>query len=155
MTNKEVKTTKESIVNKDAVAALADLLHQNNLGEIEYESNGTYIRVAVAGGATSVVPVAAPVAPAAVKVQEESKAMPAKKNTIDSPMVGVIYLRKDPNSPEFVKVGDVVSVGQVVCLIEAMKTFNPIKSPKSGRISAILVESGKPVEFGQHLFEIE
>ena len=70
-------------------------------------------------------------------------------------MVGVVYLTKDPSAPAFVKVGDTVSVGQVVCLIEAMKTYNPIKSTKSGKIAAVLVESGKPVEFGQPLFEIE
>ena len=70
-------------------------------------------------------------------------------------MVGVVYLTKDPSVPAFVKVGDTVSAGQVVCLIEAMKTYNPIKSTKSGKIVAVLVESGKPVEFGQPLFEIE
>ena len=75
-------------------------------------------------------------------------------NPIVSPMVGVVYLSKDPSSPAFVKVGDKVSVGQTVCLVEAMKTFNPIKSDKAGTITDILVESGSPVEYNQPLFNV-
>jgi acetyl-CoA carboxylase biotin carboxyl carrier protein len=67
-------------------------------------------------------------------------------------MVGTFYSAPDPDSPPFVKVGQAVGVGDVVCIIEAMKVFNEIKAEKSGRISRALVESGQPVEFGQKLF---
>lgn len=141
-------------IQKDTISELATLLHDNHLTEIEYESNGTYIRVACGQTAQNVA--VAPMAmPAPAPVAEQAAQPAPKKETIDSPMVGVVYLTKDPSAPAFVKVGDTVSAGQVVCLIEAMKTYNPIKSTKSGKIAAVLVESGKPVEFGQPLFEIE
>lgn len=142
---------------KQSIKELAELLHENNLGEIEYESNGVYIRIAGQSQNTGMVvtgnaPAPALAAPAALPVVTEA---PAKKDpTIDSPMVGVVYLSKDPSSPVFVKVGDTVSVGQTVCLIEAMKTYNPIKSTKAGKITAVLVESGSPVEYGQPLFSV-
>ena len=72
-----------------------------------------------------------------------------------SPMVGVVYLSADPNTPNYVKVGDSVKEGDIVCLIEAMKTFNPVKAHKSGTVSKILVEGGDPVEFGEPLVVIE
>lgn len=139
-------------IQKETISELATLLHDNHLTEIEYESNGTYIRVAC--GQTTQNMAVAPVAMPAPVTKQTVQSAP-KKETIDSPMVGVVYLTKDPSVPAFVKVGDTVSAGQVVCLIEAMKTYNPIKSTKSGKIVAVLVESGKPVEFGQPLFEIE
>ena len=140
-------------IQKETISELATLLHDNQLTEIEYESNGTYIRVACAQAQNVTVAPAAPVT--SMPIAEKTVRAEVKKETIDSPMVGVVYLTKDPSAPAFVKVGDTVSVGQVVCLIEAMKTYNPIKSTKSGKIAAVLVESGKPVEFGQPLFEIE
>lgn len=143
---------------KQSIKELADLLHDNNLGEIEYEANGVYIRLAaphthshmtVAGTAPVPAVSESPQLPVAASPVEQ----PAQ--TIDSPMVGVVYLAKDPSSAPFVSIGDTVSVGQTVCLVEAMKTFNPIKSTKSGKITAILVESGSPVEYGQPLFNVE
>ena len=74
--------------------------------------------------------------------------------TIDSPMVGIIYLTPKPSSPPFVKKGQKVKKGDTICLIEAMKTFNEIKSDKDGLIKDILVKNGEAVEFGQPLFEI-
>ena len=84
---------------------------------------------------------------------------PAKENssnmiTIDSPMVGIIYITPKPSSPPFVKKGQKVKKGDTICLIEAMKTFNEIKSDKDGLINDILVKNGEAVEFGQPLFEI-
>jgi len=70
-------------------------------------------------------------------------------------MVGVVYLSSDPNSANYVKIGDTVSEGDTVCLIEAMKTFNPVKAHQGGRVTKILVESGDPVEFGEPLVVIE
>ncbi len=74
--------------------------------------------------------------------------------TIDSPMVGIIYITPKPSSPPFVKKDQKVKKGDTICLIEAMKTFNEIKSDKDGLIKKILVENGEAVEFGQPLFEI-
>ena len=70
-------------------------------------------------------------------------------------MVGVVYTSSDPDSPAFVKVGDTVSEGKTLLLIEAMKVFNPILAPKAGRISQILISGGSPVEFGEPLVIIE
>ena len=78
----------------------------------------------------------------------------SNKITIDSPMVGIIYITPKPSSPPFVKKGQKVKKGDTICLIEAMKTFNEIKSDKDGLIHSILVKNGEAVEFGQPLFEI-
>lgn len=145
---------------KQSIRELAELLHENNLGEIEYESNGVYIRIASLPQNTNMVvsgvaPAPTVMEPKALPAVKEEKAIDVKaEETINSPMVGVVYLSKDPSAPNFVKVGDRVSVGQTVCLIEAMKTFNPIKATKAGTISAVLVESGSPVEYGQPLFSV-
>ena len=74
--------------------------------------------------------------------------------SIDSPMVGIIYLTPKPSSPPFVKSGQKIKKGDTICLIEAMKTFNEIKSDKDGVVKSILVKNGEAVEFGQPLFEI-
>ncbi len=141
---------------KQAIKELASLLHDNNLSEIEYEANGVYLRVVGPKAAHEVVvPTPAPVpAPAVAAPAPAPVEVKKAENYIVSPMVGVVYLSKDPNSPAFVKVGDKVSVGQTVCLVEAMKTFNPIKSTKSGTITEVLVESGSPVEYNQPLFNV-
>ena len=146
---------------KQAIKELAELLHENNLSEIDYESNGVHIRIVgpkvahsdVAPVVSAGVPAVAVATP--LPVVSEPKPVVKVENDIVSPMVGIVYLTKTPNDPPFVKVGDMVSVGDTVCLIEAMKTFNPIKATKAGRISAVLVESGNPVEFNQPLFTLE
>ena len=74
---------------------------------------------------------------------------------VESPMVGVFYRAAEPGSVPFVDVGDVVAPGQTLCLLEAMKLFNELKAEAAGRITAIHAENGKPVEFGQLLFELE
>ena len=145
---------------KQAITELAELLHKLGLSEIEYEANG--VRLRIAGSRQETVmpqvivppqqsPVPQPVAPQ----PPVSLAEPKKEEYIRSPMVGVAYLSKEENGPTFVKVGDSVSVGQTVCLVEAMKTFNPVKADKSGRIVKVLVEAGSPVEYNQPLFVVE
>jgi acetyl-CoA carboxylase biotin carboxyl carrier protein len=74
---------------------------------------------------------------------------------VESPMVGVFYRSPEPGKPSFVEVGDVVAPGQTLCLLEAMKLFNELKSDAAGRVLAVHAENGKPVEFGQLLFELE
>lgn len=142
-------------IKKQAIEELANLMKTHNLSEVEYEENGTRIRV-VARKEGPVAPVAPIAAPAPTAPVEPAPATPQKaENNLVSPMVGIVYLSKAPNEPPFVKVGDIVQEGDTVCLIEAMKTFNPIKATKSGKISAVLVESGSPVEYNQPLFALE
>ena len=87
-------------------------------------------------------------------VQNSQPEEPLNILSIDSPMVGIIYMTPKPSSPPFVKSGQKVKKGDTICLIEAMKTFNEIKSDKDGVIKSILVKNGEAVEFGQPLFEI-
>jgi acetyl-CoA carboxylase biotin carboxyl carrier protein len=79
----------------------------------------------------------------------------AHPGSVKSPMVGTAYLAPEPGKPNFVAVGDKVTAGQTLLIIEAMKTFNPIKAPKAGTVSQILVENAQPVEFGEPLMVVE
>ncbi|HMA50364.1 MAG TPA: acetyl-CoA carboxylase biotin carboxyl carrier protein [Magnetospirillaceae bacterium] len=142
------------------VRSLASLLDETNLSEIEFESEGTRIRVArqITYGAAVPVPAAsvAAAAPAAAPVAAAVAADPASHpGALKSPMVGVAYLAPEPGKPNFVAIGDAVAVGQTICLIEAMKTYNPIRAAKAGKITQILVEDGSPVEYGEPLVIIE
>jgi len=135
---------------EDIIKDLAKLLQETGLSEIDYEKDGLRLRVA-SQPKTQTVPVAQPIIPAEPVVKAEEK----PKNYVNSPIVGVVYLSPNPNAPTFVKVGDTVKAGQTLCMVEAMKTFNPVVAEKAGKIKAILVESGAPVEYQQHLFEME
>jgi acetyl-CoA carboxylase biotin carboxyl carrier protein len=142
------------------VRRLADILTETGLSEIEVEHAGLKIRVAKTltaapmAYAAAPAPVAAPVAaaPSAGAVGAEP-AVPARAagDEVKSPMVGSVYLQPEPGAEPFVKVGDTVAAGQTLMIIEAMKTMNPIPAPKAGKIVAILVEDGQPVEFGEPL----
>ena len=134
---------------KQAINELAELLHKNNLSEIEYNVDGVHLRVVGPQGARPVVQSVAAVEPAKTETPAEDKS-----NYIRSPMVGVAYLAREQTAAPFVKVGDTVSVGQTICLIEAMKTFNPIRADKAGKITEVMIETGSPVEYNQPLFRI-
>ena len=149
------------------IGKLAEILDKNNLTEIEYEDEGCRISLSRNIHAAT-APIAAPVyhhAPAAtpthtptpqeVSLTTGEEDYSQSPNTIKSPMVGVVYLSPDPNSPNYVKIGDTVKEGDIVCLIEAMKTFNPVKAHKNGTVVKVLVESGDPVEFGEPLVVVE
>ncbi len=154
------------------ISRLAEILDKTNLTELEYEDESCRISlvrnpagVAVAGAYAPVAPapvaapaVAAPVATAPV-AQDAAEAADVdytnSPNAVKSPMVGVVYLSADPKSPNYVKPGDTVAEGDTVCLVEAMKTFNPVKAHKSGKVVKILVETGDPVEYGEPLVVIE
>ena len=143
-------------VDGDLVRKLAGLLEETGLGEIEFESDDCRIRV-VRPGASAVV--AAPMAPAPAPVVEAPVAAApvaasSEPGNVTSPMVGTIYLSPSPGEPPFAGVGDMVSAGQTLMLVEAMKTFNEIKSPRAGKVTELLVESGQPVEFGEVLAKV-
>lgn len=146
------------LVDKDAIRALAEILTDTGLTEIEVVEQDSRIRVARSAAPVAAVaapaPVAAPVA--AAPAPAAPAAAPADHpGAVPSPMVGVAYLSPDPSAPVFVQEGQTVSAGQTIMLIEAMKTFNQIKAPRAGTLTKYLVESGQPVEFGEKLAIIE
>jgi len=144
--------------DSEIVRALAALLDETNLTEIEYGAGDVRIRVARIPAPVSVYQGAAAPLPAA----GASAAAPAggtseadHPGAVTSPMVGVAYLAPEPGAAKFVNPGDLVSEGQTLMLIEAMKTFNPIRAPRGGKITRIVVSDGQPVEFGEPLVIIE
>jgi acetyl-CoA carboxylase biotin carboxyl carrier protein len=141
----------------ESVRALATILVDTGLTEIEIEGKDGRIRVvrAHAPAATQMVaaaPSALVAAPAAAAVVADDAQHPG---AVVSPMVGVAYLSSEPGSPPFVSVGQNVTVGQTLLLIEAMKTYNQIRATKSGIVSRILVASGEPVEYDQPLMILD
>ncbi len=151
-------------VDTDAIRILAEILNETGLTEIEISEGDARIRVArqvtVTQAATVVAaPAAAPMAAPVVTAANDAAAPPADlaahPGAVRSPMVGIAYLTPEPGAPPFATVGGQVAAGQTILLIEAMKTFNQIKAPRAGLLSAILVASGSPVEFGEVLAVIE
>lgn len=155
------KTGKTSGVETKLIRELAKILNDTDLSEIEMEKGDLRLRVARGSGPVTVahaVPAAAPVAaaPAApAATPEAAAAAPAENpNAVKSPMVGTAYVRPSPDKEAFVNVGDNVKEGDTVMLVEAMKTFNPIKAPRSGTVTEVLVQDAQPVEFGEALIVI-
>ncbi|WP_298223278.1 acetyl-CoA carboxylase biotin carboxyl carrier protein [Acidocella sp.] len=144
------------------LAALATLLNETGLSEIELEEGDRKVRLARTLTPVSVpvaaapMAVAAPAAPVASAPVASIAADPAKHpGTVKSPMVGVAYLSAEPGAPPYVSVGQKVEAGATLLLIEAMKTFNQIKAPRAGTVKQIFVSSGTPVEFDEPLLIIE
>lgn len=150
------------------IRALAELLRANDLSEIEVsrefgDEDNLTVRVARQAAVVAAPPaaptyVAAPgvPAPAASAAAAAAPADPAEDpGVVPSPMVGTAYLQAEPGAPAFVKVGDSVSEGHTILIIEAMKTMNQIPAPRAGRVKRILVEDGSPVEFGAPLIILE
>lgn len=140
-------------VDPELVRKLAGLLDEANLSEIEFESGGRRIRVARQLGGIVAAPSA--VLPAAAASAAPAAEAPRRGTAVTSPMVGTIFLSPEPGAEAFVKVGDMVSEGQTVMLIEAMKTYNPVRAPRSGKVIEILVGDSTPVEFGEELLILE
>ena len=145
-------------VDTALVRELAEMLGDTGLTEIEVEDGERKIRVSRGGGvamAAAPAPVAAPApaAPTAAAPVPESAAAPEADTAgaIKSPMVGTVYLASEPGAANFVKVGDSVTEGQTLLIVEAMKVMNPITADKAGTVKAILVENAQPVEFDQPL----
>ncbi len=140
-------------------------MKEHDLEEIDLQQGEVRIRLrrasAVAATAAGMPPVVNVSAPASAGPPAPESAAPAAESAdkgmalIKSPMVGTFYAAPDPDSQPFVKVGDHVGPETVVCIVEAMKVFNQIPAEAAGRIIAVLVENGAPVEFGQPLFKVD
>jgi len=145
------------------IKKLIDLIQESDVAEIEIHEGEESVRISRNGTApvmmaAPAVPAAAPAAVATAAPAPIAEAVPAGPNTanaVKSPMVGTFYRSSSPEAAAFVEVGQTVAVGDVVCIIEAMKMFNQIEADRSGTVKAILVESGHPVEFDEPLIIIE
>jgi acetyl-CoA carboxylase biotin carboxyl carrier protein len=135
----------------ELIKRLAQLLDELGLGEIEYAVGDRRVRVARAGAPTTVV-AASP--PAAAQAPAQPVAV-AAQGAVTAPMVGTVYLSAQPGEPPFVRLGDTVTAGQPLLIIEAMKVMNQIRAPQAGRIKEILVADSQPVEYGAPLMVIE
>ncbi len=154
-------------IDTKIIGKLAEVLNKNALSEIEYEDENCRIKikgvVCAAVAPMPTVQMQAPVVtPAPVAAEVTSKTdefaiddYAKNPGSVKSPIVGVVYLSPDPTKPDYVSVGDSVKEGDIVCLIEAMKTFNPVKAHRSGTVTKILLESGDPVEYGESIMIIE
>ena len=152
----------------DFIKALAELLRENDLSEIEVsrdygEEDTLTVRVArqtaaapfPAAPAAVAVPAVAPPAAASAPVPPAAADPADDPGVVPSPMVGTVYLQAEPESGPFVRIGDPVSEGQTILIIEAMKTMNQIPAPRAGKVKRILVADGQPVEFGAPLLILE
>jgi acetyl-CoA carboxylase biotin carboxyl carrier protein len=145
------------------VKKLIELLEESGISELEISEGEESVRIsrhprmamqpaAAAPLAAAVPAAAAPATPATAAGKQKPK---PDDSTVTSPMVGTYYSAPAPGAKSFVEIGTEVKVGQVLCIIEAMKMMNQIESDKAGKITAILAKNGEPVEFGQPLFIIE
>jgi acetyl-CoA carboxylase biotin carboxyl carrier protein len=164
------KPAHTSGVDTNLVEQLAAIVAQHDLSEIEVDFEGLHVRVARQAAiaapmiqhapAQPVAYAAAPAAAPAVVAPAPAAAAPApagaeNPGAVKSPMVGTAYLRPSPDAKPFVEIGAQVKAGDKILLIEAMKTFNEIVAPRSGTVTALLVEDGQPVEYGEPLLVIE
>jgi acetyl-CoA carboxylase biotin carboxyl carrier protein len=140
-----------SSIDADAIRALAELLTETNLTEIEIENGAGRIRVSRATNVGHYVGAPASAAPAPSEVTKPSGPHPG---AVPSPMVGTVYIAPQPGAAPFVKVGDSVKEGDTLLIVEAMKTMNPITAPKTGTVIEVCVRDAQPVEFGQTLVVI-
>ena len=150
------------------VKKLIELLEESGIAEIEISEGEESVRISrypkgmpqLVAAAPMMAPAAAPAAPATAiaapaQPAAEEKAGYREENTVTAPMVGTFYSAPAPGAKTFVEMGDEVKIGQVLCIIEAMKIMNEIECDKAGTVTKILVENGQAVEFGQPLFIIE
>lgn len=163
MATKKMDAPQNTIIDTKIIRDLAEILNDTNLTNIELEQGGLRICVSrqntsSASEQTIYAPVSAPtvaVTPPSAPITETSIQEDKSKNAVTSPMVGTAYLAPSPGAQAFVEVGQNVSEGQTLLIIEAMKTMNQIPSPRSGRVTTIFVKDGQPVEFGEPLVVVE
>ena len=150
-------------IDESAIRKLAQLLDETGLTEIEVEDGDQSVRVSRGGNVVSFTPAANqsvamdsdPTTPQRANTQAPSANAASHPGAITSPMVGTAYMAPEPGAAPFVSKGSTVKAGDTLLIIEAMKVMNPIKAPKGGTVTQILVESGQPVEFGDVLVVIE
>ena len=149
----------KSTVDKDLIRELSALLEETGLSEIEIEQSGLRVRVVRGNrftGAAPMSPMAGAPAVAPPGITSAAAPDPAKHpGVVASPMVGTAYLAPEPDARPFVEVGSKVLAGQTLLVVEAMKTMNQIPAPRAGTVKQILIEDGRPVEFGEPLMIIE
>jgi acetyl-CoA carboxylase biotin carboxyl carrier protein len=153
-------------MNLDDIRQILDLVREHELAEFELERDGLKVRIRKAGHEVTLVAPAAPAPmpaaaapPAAPASPPSAGAGPEPADAVDlaiikSPIVGTFYRSPEPGAASFVEVGDLVRKGQVLCIIEAMKLMNEIESDTEGEVTAVYVENGRPVQFGDRLFAV-
>ena len=142
-------------MNLKEIKEMIQLMNENGLSEFEMEKDGLKIRLRKGPGGAIETSVA-PAAPQTAHSRSAPPAAPAAaRNSIKSPMVGTFYAAPAPDAAPFIQPGSQVEIGQVICIIEAMKLMNEIKSEVRGKVKEVVVENGEPVEFGQTLFVVE
>ena len=148
----------------ELVKALANILDDAGLAELEYETDDVAIRLSRVSGAAPVAALAPVAAPAAVAAPTAAPAAQSAEGAADlsahpgavmSPMVGTAYISPEPGAPAFVEEGNTVKKGQTLLIVEAMKVMNPITAPQDGTVSKIMVKNAQPIEFGEVLVVIE
>lgn len=158
------RTAKEErSLNLEQIKQLIDILQGTDVVEFELETDDFKVSIRQGAQAAAAAPVVQPAAPVAAPAPVPAPQAPAQEQpaaasdttVVTAPMVGTFYRAPAPDADPYVKVGDVVEVGQPLCIIEAMKLMNEIEAEVSGRIKEILVENAQPVEYGQPLFVIE
>ena len=137
---------------ENSINLLIKKLKDENLGSLKFSNKTISIEISNSSGSVQIAQ--SPLSSHSQNVSNTPTNESSSMQSIDSPMVGIIYLTPKPSSPPFVKSGQKIKKGDTICLIEAMKTFNEIKSDKDGVVKSILVKNGEAVEFGQPLFEI-
>ncbi len=147
-------------MNIKEIREMINLMNENGLMELEIEKEGMRIRLKKTGAGVVAEPIVVERQPVAMEARKPSAELPApekqvKTVEIKAPMVGTFYRAPSPESPPFVEIGQTIEPGQVICIVEAMKLMNEIKSEIRGKISEIIVENAEPVEFGQPMFIVE
>ncbi|MDB5397821.1 MAG: accB [Rhodospirillales bacterium] len=142
-------------IDSETIRKLAELMTETGLSEIEMAEGDRRVRVSRATLAAAAAPVQVATAstPAPTAIAAISPA--SHPGAVISPMVGTAYLQGEPDAPPYVSVGDAVRVGDTLLIIEAMKVMNPIKAPKSGTLTQILISDGQPVEYGEPMMIVE
>jgi acetyl-CoA carboxylase biotin carboxyl carrier protein len=148
----------ELTIDGELVRTLAALLEETGLTEVEYAVGDRRIRVARNATSVAVAMPAGAVPVVTGKIEPAAAAEPAVADhpgAVKAPMVGTVYLSPQPEAAPFVKLGDTISAGQVLLIVEAMKVMNQIRAPRAGRLAKILVEDGAPVEYGEVMMVLE
>ncbi|MDO5579986.1 MAG: acetyl-CoA carboxylase biotin carboxyl carrier protein [Planctomycetia bacterium] len=155
-----VNDKKANVFDIDKIRQLVELMKENDISEVDLQEGSS--RIQLQRKTTVALPAAqAVMAAPAVKVNSAPAEVPAETKepasvqTINSSLVGTFYASANPDTPPYVKVGDIVAPDQTVCIIEAMKVFNEIQAEISGKIVAVLVKNGQAVEFGTPLFKVD